>query len=307
MTKYGAFISDFPETKNNGKQYFNELSDYIHSLDNNIDSVWIPDHVAPYLGKPDNHDLVEAFTTISYLSAIHQNKTFGTMVVCNNFRNPALLAKMTATIATMTDNRFILGIGAGWYKKEYDSYGYDFSTGGRRVRQLDEAMQIITGMLTEEYVTFEGKHYQVKEAYCNPKPETPPKILVACHGEKYSLGIVARYADMWNINFPTPESYQNKLNLLSKFCEENDREYDDIEKTIFNNIAIANTQEEAKRLAKQSAWHPKVTLVGTPDNVISQMGEFIDIGVDYWMLGFVPYHNTESTRLFADEVIPELI
>ena len=100
------------------------------------------------------------------------------MVTYNNSRHPALLAKMTANITTMTDNRFILGIGAGWHEKEYTMYGYNFSTIYRRDKQLNKALQIITRILKEDGVSFEGEYYRVKDACSNPKPSPPPNILV---------------------------------------------------------------------------------------------------------------------------------
>ncbi len=114
---FGVFVSDFPESDNKGVQFFNEISDYIGSFGDGLESVWVPYQVAPYLDKPEDEDLVEAFTTISYLSALHREKVFDTMVACNNFRNPALLVKVTANIGAMTGNRFILGIGGGWHER----------------------------------------------------------------------------------------------------------------------------------------------------------------------------------------------
>jgi alkanesulfonate monooxygenase SsuD/methylene tetrahydromethanopterin reductase-like flavin-dependent oxidoreductase (luciferase family) len=304
--RYGVFISDFPESNNKGKQFFNEITEYINSLDEKMESVWIPDHVAPYLDKPNNEDLIEAYTTISYLSAIHQNKTFGTMVTCNNFRNPALLAKMTANIATMTNNRFILGIGAGWHEKDFTMYGYEFSTIYRRDRQLNEALEIITRLLKEDNVTFEGKYYRVKDAYCYPKPEVPPNIMVGCYGEKYALGMVAKYADIWNLGHLSAETIMHKQGVLASFCDKYSRDYSEILVSSFNNMALADTDDEAEMLYQKSVWRDMPAIIGSPENVASQMGEYLDLGMDYWIIGFLPYHNLESTKLFVEEVIPLL-
>lgn len=303
---YGVFISDFPESNNKGRQFFKEISSYIDSLDKGLESVWVPDHVAPYLDKPDNEDLIEAFTTISYLSAIHTDKTFGTMVTCNNFRNPALLAKMTANIATITDNRFILGIGAGWHEKEFTMYGYSFSTIYRRDKQLNEALQIITRLLHEDNVTIEGKFYQVKDAYCYPKPSTPPKILVGCYGEKYALGMVAKYADIWNLSHISADTVEHKHKVLADFCDKYNRKLSEIELSLFHNIALAETDDEAHKLSQESVWRSMPAIIGSPETVASKMGEYLDLGVDLWILGFLPYHNTKSTKLFTEEVTPLL-
>ena len=124
---------------------------------------------------------------------------FGNAVLCQSFRNPALLAKMAATLQFMSGGRFILGLGAGWHEEEYQAYGYEFPSAPVRVEQLEEAIQIIQIMWREETATFQGRHYQVAEARCEPRPDPIPPIMVGAFKPKM-LRLAAKYADWWNVS-----------------------------------------------------------------------------------------------------------
>jgi len=119
-----------------------------------FDSAWIIDHL-----QFGDDDLLEGFTALSYVAALHPQLTFGHSVLCQSFRNPALLAKMGATLHFLSNGRFILGLGAGWHAEEYRAYGYDFPPPRVRVEQLEEALQIIKAMWTEEQASFAGRYY----------------------------------------------------------------------------------------------------------------------------------------------------
>ncbi|HEW94029.1 MAG TPA: LLM class flavin-dependent oxidoreductase, partial [Thermoprotei archaeon] len=112
---------------------------------------------------------------------------FGHIVLCNSYRNPALLAKMTATLQVLSNGRYILGIGAGWKIDEYIAYGYPFPPPRVRIGQLEEAVQIIRRMWTEESVSFRGKYYHIDNAICSPKPKPVPLIMIGGGGEKLML------------------------------------------------------------------------------------------------------------------------
>src|ERR1044071_3733151 len=107
----------------------------------------------------EDEDVLEGFTTLSYLMGQHPSLKFGNAVLCQSFRNPGLVAKMGATLQFMSGGRLILGRGAGWKEGEYTAYGYDFPGAGARVEQLDEYVQIVKALWTQERATFEGKHY----------------------------------------------------------------------------------------------------------------------------------------------------
>src|SRR5438445_799688 len=172
------------------------------------DSVWVADH---FLGVGSD-DPLEAWTEMSAVAAITRRVELGFLVLCNSYRPPALLAKMAATLDAVSHGRLILGYGAGWFAQEYEAYGYDFPPIGTRLRQLEEGLQILKRMWTEEQATFHGAHYHVENARCLPRPtrKPHPPILIGGAGEKVLLKLVARYADLWNNLGPVLRSHVAK-------------------------------------------------------------------------------------------------
>ncbi len=163
-------------------------------------------------------------------------------------------------------------------------------------------------MWTEDAVTFHGKHYQIENAYCNPKPDPVPPIMIGGGGEKRTLKIVAKYADWWNGNFLDETAYAHKLSVLSNHCDKVSRDFDEIVKCSQWCVAMADSEEEALKLAKRSHYYlERLFITGTTESVISKLGKLVDVGVDYFQIYFPQHNNTEISKLFAQEVIPELI
>jgi len=228
--------------------------------------------------------------------------SFGHIVLCNSYRNPALLAKMVATLCSLAPGRFILGMGAGWKENEYVSYGYEFPNGRTRIDALSEAIQIIRKMWTENVVSFNGKYYKISGAYCNPKPNPIPPIMIGGGGERLTLRTVAEHADWWNgvVNL---EDYKHKLDVLRSHCNRIGRDYESIKKTWLGCIAITETEDEAIRLAKNNPFPTREpTISGTPEQVSQKLKEFVDIGVEYLILRFLDFPSTTGTKLFTENV-----
>jgi alkanesulfonate monooxygenase SsuD/methylene tetrahydromethanopterin reductase-like flavin-dependent oxidoreductase (luciferase family) len=183
--QFGLRLPAFPIDGNRVPTFITQIQQYIADLVQYFDSAWACDHLIPWADfVPERTPNLEGFTTVSYLSGLYQNLTFGNIVLCNSYRNPALLAKMSATLQALTNGRFILGIGAGWKQDEYQAYGYEFPRPKIRIQQLNEAVQIIKKMWTEDIVTFEGTYYHIHEAICEPKPTPIPPILIGGGGEQ---------------------------------------------------------------------------------------------------------------------------
>ncbi len=166
------------KTGQGGYSYEDLTKVWLASDDLGYNSAWLYDHFHA-LGNP-NAPCLEAWTTLSALAAITKRVKLGTMATCTSYRHPSLLAKMSATVDIVSHGRLILGIGAGWYEDEYRAYGYEFPDQRMRVRQLREALIIITKLWTEDRPTYKGKFYSIHNAVCLPKPiQTPrPKILL---------------------------------------------------------------------------------------------------------------------------------
>ena len=178
-------------------------------------SVWAADHLI--LGK-DNATL-ECWTTLTALAAVTKTIRIGSLVLCNSYRYPSILGKMSSTLDLISNGRLDLGIGAGWLKKEYDAYGIPWNKYHLRFEQMREGIEVLKKLWTEECATYIGKHYQLKDAFCEPKPvqKPHPPIWIGGQEEKVMLRLVAELADGWNLTgTPSVEKYREKLNVLKK-------------------------------------------------------------------------------------------
>lgn len=283
--------------------YVEDLNRALNLAADHFDSAWIIDHL-----QFGNADILEGFTSLSYMAALHPRLKFGHTVLCQSFRNPALLAKMGATLQFISGGRFILGIGAGWHEEEYQAYGYDFPSGYVRAAQLEETLQIIKAMWTEEKVTFAGKYHRVLEAYCEPKPEPLPVIMIGGYRPKL-LRLTAKYADWWNVSSLGVDGYRSLVKECERACLEVGRDPSTLKQTWSGGCACAATQEEAQALAGDlySAENDDdFGFVGTPQQVIEQMRYFIDLGVDYFMLDCAGFPGLTTLRMLINEVLPAL-
>ena len=303
---FGWRIPEFPvKGQPVGQEFIAQILKSLETVEGKFDSAWLSDHVIPWASWQDPAtDNLEGWTALNYFMGTFKRLSFGHVVLCNSFRNPALLAKMAATLSVLSSGRFILGIGAGWKGDEYNSYGYDFPNASVRIEALDEAVQIIRKMWTDDVVHFNGKHYRLNGAHCNPKPNPNPPIMIGGGGERL-LKVVASQADWWNGVFPL-EVYKQKLSVLKKHCQRVGRDYDSITKTWLGAVAIAKTEDEASRIAKNNpftATDPPVT--GNPEQVTERLAEFADLGVRYFILRFLDFPSQDGIELFTENVTRE--
>jgi len=299
--KFGLCLGGFPEDGSSGTEFTTNIVKYLKEAAHHYDSIWIPDHLHSF-GKKD---AIESMTTISYISALFPEHKLGTAVTCNSFRNPALTAKMAATLDAFTGGRFILGIGGGWYKSEYEQYGYAFPSGKVRIEQLEEAVQIIKGMWARDGFSFQGKHYHVKDVSCHPKPGNP-RLMIGGGGERLTLRLVARYADVWNVPLIPPQSFRQKLEVLRGHCAAVGRDVDKIGRTVLCMVVLADSDAEAGRLASRSDLRNNPLVIGSPKTVIRRFNEYVEAGVEGFINWFAPFPDTRAPLLFAEEVMPEL-
>src|SRR6266700_5909876 len=180
------------------------------------DSIWLYDHFHT-VPVPTQEVTFEAWTSTAALARDTKRVRIGQMVTCNNYRNPALLAKMASTVDVLSHGRLNFGIGAGWYEQEYRAYGYEYPDGPERLRHLREAVQIILAMWTQEETHFEGNYYQVRGAINQPKGVQKPHIplLIGGDGEKVTLKLVAQYADAGNVGGDAA-TVKQKLSVLKQ-------------------------------------------------------------------------------------------
>lgn len=190
---------------------------------------WLNDHLLAWRDNPAGPCL-EGWTLLAALAAQTRRLRVGIMATANTFRNPALLAKMAATVDIIANGRLNFGIGTGWSEREHRAYGIPLPPPGERIRRLEEACEMIRQLWTEPVVNFEGRYYQLHEAYCQPKPiQKPyPPFAIGADGEQ-ALRVVARQADIWDCSVDTPAEYRRKAELVDQYCREIGRDPASIE------------------------------------------------------------------------------
>ena len=182
--------------------------------DMGVDSIWIWDHFYPLYGDPDASHF-EAYTLLGALAVRTSHARIGAMVTCNSYRNPNLLADMARTVDHISDGRFTLGIGSGWFERDYTEYGFDFSTARGRLANLERDLPFITDRL--------GK--------LTPPAVGDLPILIGGSGRKVTLRLVAQYADGWNA-FGPPENFAELNGVLDRWCDEVGRDRSAVERTV---------------------------------------------------------------------------
>ncbi len=273
-------------------------------------SVWFYDHILG-MGAIEM-DIYEAWTSMAALAATTEKIKIGTMVLCNSFRPPALLAKMGSTLDVISNGRLEFAMGAGWFETEYTAYGYEFPDTKTRIEQLAESIQVIRAMWNEDKPNFNGKHYSISDAFCNPKPvQTPLPIMVGGAGEKYLLRLVAELADEWNCPANHALAYDHKLDVLKNHCKEVGRNIDDIAISQQTVCVIAKDQAELEeKLEKGQRRYgffgdiSKFGIVGTPDQCIEKILENEKRGITKYTVFFSDIMNHDTLKFFAKEVMP---
>lgn len=277
-------------------------------------SSWIASHLEGWaiqvarMGDSGPHHtmtVLECFTTLAAIASQTQKIRLGALVAGVPYRNPALLAKINITLDIISHGRCIAGLGAGWYEEEFKAYGWPFPNAKERMDRLEEAVQIVSVMLSQPQTSFEGKHYQIQGAVSNPLPVQRPRppILVGGSGEQRTLQIVAKYADYCNI-FGSPKTVARKLDVLQRHCEAVGRPYHTIVPSNFVSILIAQSQAELNR--KRKRYHPWLgyTISGTPEKVIEILQAFVQAGIRYVIFNLPDAHTLDPIYLLAESVMP---
>jgi alkanesulfonate monooxygenase SsuD/methylene tetrahydromethanopterin reductase-like flavin-dependent oxidoreductase (luciferase family) len=316
MIQFGWLLPGGPRPGTERDTFLTTLQDGFAIIDGHFDSAWFTDHLHYEDGKPQ----LEGWTTPAYFAGLYPRLDFGHTVLSQSFRNPALLAKMAATLQYLSRGRFILGIGTGWKQVEYEAYGYDFPSPGARVEQLDETLQIVKALWQREHVTFQGKYYRVVDASCEPKPDPRPTIMVGAHHPRM-FRLTARHADWWNVSWfgidlsrPDNRSYgawtgigqyREQVQQCERACNEVGRDPATLRRTWFGPCVCAPTEADIQKLDTNP--FPKDSgFSGTPRQVIEQMQEYIDLGVDYFMFNTLAFPNLTTLELLVSEVLPAL-
>lgn len=296
-------------------QIVGSLKDLILIAENaGFDSFWVMDHFhqIKFVGSPDE-PMLESWTTISALAGMTTKIKLGTLVTGIVYRHPAILAKISATLDVLSKGRLFMGIGAAWNQEESFAYGIPFPPTKERLLRLEEVIQIILKMWTKSTATFNGKYYQINDAYCNPKPiqKPHPPIMVGGGGERNTLRIVAKYADACNL-FGSIETIKRKLSILKEHCKNVGRDYDSILKTKLGIVLIDNDKEVLnKRVNELFKGMPneqirEFVIYGTQEEVLREMESFENAGIEYFIVDLDPSRELEQLELFADKIMKNI-
>ncbi len=280
------------------------------------DHLWVYDHVETVPRREPTH-VFEAYTMLAALSQRTTTARLGQLVTCASYRNAGLLAKEAACIDVYSGGRLILGLGAGWFGREYEAYGYPYLADRERLRVLDETLDVIKRLWSEETVTYDGQHLHFAGAYCDPKPlQQLPPLLVGGGGEQVNLRIAARHADAtnWQVDL---ESFVRKSALLARYCEEIGRPADAITRTHGPDCRLFDTDAEARAWCAGpdggNLWggesvdtYLRDNLVGTPEQVAEKTQAFVDAGCGEFILWLRDFPADETLRRFMAEVVPTL-
>lgn len=287
-------------TSQNRADFLGTIRQGLDTIAGHFDSIWLPDHL-----QFGDRPFLEGWTALTYLAALHPELKFGHLVLCQLFRNPALLAKMSASLQYMSQGNFVLGMGAGWQEDECKAYNIPFPSGGQRVSELEEALQIIKKLWTEDNVTFEGKYHKVTGAYCQPRPEPLPPVMVAGFQPRM-LRLVARYADWWNTGTRDLDKMKDLVKSLDEACRSVGRDPATLRRTAMITCYCAGTEEKLEALKAKHSGPFGLGFVGKPKQIVEQLKPYIDLGFDYFMISAGGFPDLTTLKMLSTEVLPLL-
>ncbi|MCY3884148.1 MAG: LLM class flavin-dependent oxidoreductase [Gammaproteobacteria bacterium] len=304
--KFGAQVTCYRNT-------WDSIQEVVTVLENGLwDSVWVADHYLPPPGRKEEERLSahEGFTIVAAVAGFTSKLRLGHLVLGNTYRNPALVAKMATTVDQISHGRFTLGIGAAWFKREHEAYGWEFPSMKERQDRFEEACGLIRDLFHScDTVTHKGQYYTLDDAPLSPgahqKPAIP--ILVGGTGEKRTLRTLAKYGDVMNLDGwaggpMTAEYLRHKIGILNAHCEHVGRDPNEIRHTVLMPTMVSDNKEKieafvgGRRLGTGTAAGPR-------NYVIDRIGEIVEARVDEIMIGGIPTDDPDEYSRVAEEVL----
>ncbi len=271
-------------------------------------SFWLMDHFYNFHGKDETDPFLDVWTTLPALATVTKTIQLGPLVTPVGYRNPALLARMAATLDHISRGRLYFGFGAGGWRPEYHAYGFEFpASAALRIAQMEEAVQLIKLLWTQPRTTFHGKFFHAEDAILEPKPiqKPHPPILIGGVGERFLLRALARIGDACNL-FGPPGEFRRERDILKRHCEAEGRAESEIEKTTFDVVLCAPTEAQLPSKMERLEFKPErwKSLVGTPAQLLERVCEFEREGADHLLLEFHE-SDQESYDLFVSQVMSQ--
>ena len=295
------------------------------AVDAGLGGLWAPDH---FILGPHAEEY-EVWSLLSFLAAYTDDVDIGPLVGSITYRNPALLAKMVTTIDNLSGGRARLGLGAGWHGEEHRAYGFDFPDVDTRIDMLEEGLQVVRAMFTEDHPTFAGEHYRIEDAQNNPGPvqEPHPPIVIGGAGPRM-LRLAARYADEWNVEISgraRGPPIEFKVRKFDEYLEAEGRDPEDVERSWLAHVLVCEDEATLREYEERifplpwgeeedmddqlrdaaDAREKGDFLVGTPEQVAAQIADIRALGFTKLQLMFLDFPETRGMELFGDEVLPQ--
>jgi F420-dependent oxidoreductase-like protein len=275
---------------------------------------WVSDfdHFLPIIADPNGRQF-EGTTLLAAMAAHTERVRCGMLVLGVTYRHPAVVANIAATIDHISGGRLELGMGAAWFELEHQQYGIPFPRIGVRMDMLDEACRILRGLWTQETTTFEGRHYQLKDARMEPKPvQEHLPLVIGGSGERRTLRIVAEHGDVWNTFFGDEEHYRHLLQVLAGHCADVGRDPADVRKSLtFRAILDEDEQAAEQRMLELYGGQPperirRMMVVGTPEQCVERLLPYARLGVGDFLLGAMAPVDWPTIEHVARSVAPAL-
>jgi len=310
MVKFGLDLTIWPWMYKSFDEIF-RISSLAEKF--GLDSLWFSDHV---MYTVPGQGSLEPFSSLSAVASRTEHIVLGIKVICASFRHPGLVAKIGATLDIISHGCLILGIGAGWYKREFDAYGIPYEG---RVSRTREVVEIVKKLWTDISVDYEGKFYKLKGAVCSPKPFQKPRppIWIAAEGPRM-LKIAVEIGDGWITVNPKVDDLRRKLSFIQNHAVKAGRKENKIEAACYMYASLAQTSEKAWRIAeleilpeRRRALNPnlslkelgEVCLIGDPNEWTARIEDYVEAGAQHIIVKIVPL-DQERLKLYAEKVIP---
>ncbi len=280
--------------------------------ESSLDSLWLYDHFlyeGGYPGHPIPEPVMECFTTLGAIAALTRRVRLGQLVLGVGYRNPAMTTKMATTLDLVSHGRSILGLGAGWHKREYEAYGWGtFEDVPVRMRRFEEAIRAMLTLWTDRPASFEGAFYRLDHVEDLPAPiQRPhPPLLIGGSGAQVTLRLVAQYGQFCNVS-GEPEAVARLFDALRAHCERLGRTYSEVTRSVYTTILVGRDDVEvAAKRERLGKFLPQRCLVGTPQQLVDALGAYARVGCQYVIFRTPDWVDVEPVQLVAERVMPAL-
>ncbi len=300
--KFGAQVSAY-------RTSWDDIRSVVETMDaGRWSSVWFADHFVPPNRPRDQEPrpAYEAFALAGAVASFTETLRIGHLVLGNTYRNPALVAKIAGSIDHISHGRFVLGIGASWFQREHEAYGWDFPSMKERQDRFEEAMQLLRALIhAEEPADFQGRYYSLDEAPLSPGSyDAPIPLLVGGTGEKRTLRTLARYGDILNLDGwagqgVSGDLLRHKMSVVERHCADAGRDPAEITPTVLVPVRLTDDPATAERFI--AAIGPN-TVAGPADYVVERVGDLIEAGAEEIMFGLL-YNTPDDFQRLDEEVI----